>query len=206
MGRYLRYCHVCDRVKLIRLPRGVEVDLFSVYLRNSKLRFIRPTVLNPRPCTLQHWLWIFNLYLQINLLGKLTSKWIELCCCWDFFPLFVGPRSESCLLPIRPFRAAAIQLHCYVCSQWACVRVSLGVAGSPQARLLDVSPPHLGPTRLLLWLPPSLCVYPGQTPPPFQQVHMKFWSFNCPGDACVKTSHHHDMAREKQREAVSLLS
>lgn len=122
--------------------------------------------------------------------------------CSLFTPsLFARPRSGSCLLPICPFRAAVIQLHCSFCSQGACARVSLGPARSPQARLLEAFLPLLGPSGCVFGSP-SLCVYPGWTPPSFQQVHMKFWSFSWPGDACVKKSHHHDTAASSSITAV----
>lgn len=99
--------------------------------------------------------------------------------------------------------AAAIQLHYYPCSQRVCARVSLGPACSPQAQLLDVFPPHLGPT---------VCV-PGQPPHTvFTQAgrHLPFsrftWSSGVSAwlsDARVKKSHHHDTAERVARSNIT---
>lgn len=81
-------------------------------------------------------------------------------CSLEKFVLFAKPRSKSCLIPIRPFRAVlfVIQLHCYVCSHWACVRFSLGPACSPWPQLLDISLSHLGPTGCVPGSPHTLCL------------------------------------------------
>ncbi len=72
--------------------------------------------------------------------------------------LFAKPSSKSRLLPIRPSRAAAVQLHSFACSQRACVRVSLGPARSPQAQLFYFFPSHLGPAGCVPGSPLTLCL------------------------------------------------